>query len=74
MPTARMGLGAIIVNDSKSNNLLATLRTSMTPTQMALTMDRKYLLVGHEDSQYAYVYDLNTMLPMMAQGVKGRGK
>src|SRR5262249_2659279 len=36
---------------------------SSTPTQMTLTMDRKYLLVGHEDSQFAYVFDLDTLKP-----------
>src|SRR5438270_12992296 len=39
------------------------MRTSATPTQMTMTMDRKYLLVGHEDSQFAYVYDLDTLRP-----------
>ena len=56
----------VLVYDSKSNNLLATMRTSSTPTQMTLTMDRKYLLVGHEDSQFAYVYDLDTLQPVPA--------
>jgi uncharacterized protein (TIGR03437 family) len=54
----------VLVYDSTNNNLLATMRTSATPTQMTLTMDRKYLLVGHEDSQFAYVYDLDTLQPV----------
>src|SRR5207248_4576930 len=54
----------VLVYDSRNNNLLATMRTSATPTQMTLTMDQKYLLVGHEDSQFAYVYDLNTLQPV----------
>ena len=54
----------VLVYDSTNNNLLATMRTSATPTQMTLTMDRKYLLVGHEDSQFAYVYDLDAMAPV----------
>jgi uncharacterized protein (TIGR03437 family) len=49
------------VYDSNNNNLIATLRTSATPTQMTITMDRRYLLVGHGDSQFAYVYDLNAL-------------
>jgi uncharacterized protein (TIGR03437 family) len=28
-----------------------------------MTMDGKYLLVGHEDSQFAYVFDLDTLKP-----------
>jgi len=54
----------VLVYDSRSNNVIATMRTSNTPTQMTLTMDRKYLLVGHEDSQFAYVYDLDTLQPV----------
>jgi len=56
----------VLVYDSTNNNLLASMRTSATPTQMTLTMDRKYLLVGHEDSQFAYVYDLDTLQPVPA--------
>jgi uncharacterized protein (TIGR03437 family) len=54
----------VLVYDSKNNNVIATMRTSSRPTQMTLTMDRKYLLVGHEDSQFAYVYDLDTLQPV----------
>src|SRR5258708_30541690 len=39
------------------------MRTSSTRTQMTMTMARKYLLVGHEDSQFAYVFDLGTLKP-----------
>src|SRR5262249_27169467 len=53
----------VLVYDSAGARLLATMRTSSTPTQMTLTMDRKYLLVGHEDSQFAYVFDLDTLKP-----------
>jgi uncharacterized protein (TIGR03437 family) len=62
----RQGKNDVLVYDSRNNNLLATMRTSATPTQMTLTMDRKYLLVGHEDSQFAYVYDLDTLQPVPA--------
>src|SRR5206468_7994224 len=53
----------VLVYSSAGNNLIATMRTSSTPTQMTMTMDGKYLLVGHEDSQFAYVYDLDTLKP-----------
>jgi hypothetical protein len=56
----------VLVYDSTNNNLITTMRTSATPTQMTLTMDRKYLLVGHEDSQFAYVYDLDNLQPVPA--------
>jgi uncharacterized protein (TIGR03437 family) len=51
----------ILVFDGSSYQQLATLRTSNTPTQMAITLDNKYLLVGHDDSQLAYYYDLDSL-------------
>jgi uncharacterized protein (TIGR03437 family) len=42
-------------------NQITTLRTGTTPTQMAITLDDKYLIVGHDNSQLAYVYDLNSL-------------
>ena len=42
-------------------NQLAILRTGTTPTQMAITLDDNYLIVGHNDSQFAFVYDLNKL-------------
>jgi uncharacterized protein (TIGR03437 family) len=53
----------VLVYGGAGNNLIAALRTSSTPTQMTMTMDHKYLLVGHEDSQFAYVFDLDTLKP-----------
>jgi uncharacterized protein (TIGR03437 family) len=40
---------------------IAQLRTGTTPTQMAITLDSNYLLVGHDNSQVINVYDLNTL-------------
>src|SRR5262249_21980842 len=57
----RVDTNEVLVYDAVSYNLVAKLRTSMTPTQMAMTFDRKYLIVGHNDSQLAYVYDLDTL-------------
>jgi uncharacterized protein (TIGR03437 family) len=53
----------ILVFDGGNYQQIATLRTSTTPTQMAFTFDRKYLIVGHDNSQFAYVYDLDTLQP-----------
>ena len=50
----------VLVFDSTSYTQLATLKTSATPTQIALTFDRKYLVIGHDNSQQAWVYDLDT--------------
>src|SRR5205807_2516407 len=32
---------------------------------MAMTFDNQLLMIGHDDSQVAYVYDLNTMKPQL---------
>jgi uncharacterized protein (TIGR03437 family) len=50
----------VLVYDSSTFDLLATLRTSATPTQMAITFDRNYLMIGHDNSQQIWVYDLET--------------
>jgi uncharacterized protein (TIGR03437 family) len=51
----------VLVYDATGQNQLAVLRTSNTPTSMAITMDRNYLLVGHDNSQLIYVFNLNTL-------------
>ncbi len=53
----------VLVYDSTGQNQLAVLRTSNTPTSMAITMDSNYLLVGHDNSQLIYVFNLNTLKP-----------
>jgi uncharacterized protein (TIGR03437 family) len=55
----------VLVYDSTGQNQLAVLRTSNTPTSMAVTMDGNYLLVGHDNSQLIYVFNLNTLQPSM---------
>ncbi len=55
----------ILVFDGSNYSQIATLRTATTPTQMAFTFDRKYLIVGHDNSQFAYVYDLDTLQPQV---------
>ena len=59
----RQDRNQVLVYDGSSTSLLATLRTGNTPTRMALTMDSRYLLVGHDNSQLAYVYDLDSLTP-----------
>lgn len=39
----------------------AALRTGNTPTQMAMSSDSKYLIVGNNNSQIASVFDLDTL-------------
>jgi uncharacterized protein (TIGR03437 family) len=57
----RQDKNQILVFDASTYTQIATLRTSTTPTQMALTFDRKYLVVGHDNSQQAFVFDLDTL-------------
>lgn len=53
------------VYDAGSTQLITTLRTSTTPTMMAFTIDQKYLLVGHNDSQLVTMYDLDALKPTL---------
>jgi uncharacterized protein (TIGR03437 family) len=55
----------VLVFDGATQTQIAALRTSTTPTQMAITFDRKYLIIGHDNSQFAYVYDLDTFQQQM---------
>src|SRR5215831_16597809 len=51
----------VLVFDSTTYQQIATLKTSATPTQMAFTFDRKYLIIGHDNAQQAWVYDLDSL-------------
>jgi len=57
----RQDQNQVLVYDSTSNNQIAILRTSNTPTSMALTLDNQYMIVGHDNSQLAYVFDLDAL-------------
>jgi uncharacterized protein (TIGR03437 family) len=57
----RQDKNQVMVFDGASLSQTATLRTSNNPTQMAVTPDGAYLLVGHNDAQIMSVFDLNTM-------------
>ena len=50
----------VLVFDSTNYSQIASLKTSATPTQISFTFDRKYLLIGHDNAQQAWVYDLDT--------------
>jgi uncharacterized protein (TIGR03437 family) len=57
----RQDKNQVLVYDGSDYHLIATLRTGNTPTQMAFTFDRRYLMVGNDNSQIANVYDLETL-------------
>ncbi|MGD0774625.1 MAG: hypothetical protein ABSC05_17570 [Candidatus Solibacter sp.] len=50
----------VLVFDSTTYAQIAALKTSATPTQIAFTFDRKYLVIGHDNAQQAWVYDLDS--------------
>ncbi len=56
----RQDANEVQVYDGSTYQKIATLRTSNTPFQMAITFDRKYMLIAHNDSQLMWVYDLDT--------------
>ncbi len=68
----RQDTNEILVHDANNYGLLRRLRTANTPTQMAITFDRRYLLCGHENAQIVTVYDLET-LEQQAPVVMPRG-
>ena len=51
----------VLVFDSTNYSQMAALKTSATPTQIAFTFDRKYLVIGHDNAQQAWVYDLDSL-------------
>ena len=61
----RQDTNQVLVFDGTSNQQIGVLRTGNTPTSMALTFDNLQLMIGHDDSQVIYVYDLNTMQPQL---------
>ena len=54
-------LDQVLVFDSTTYQQVAALKTSATPTQISFTFDRKYLVIGHDNSQQAWVYDLDSL-------------
>jgi len=57
----RQDINTVLVYDATTLQRIAFLRTGNTPTQMALTTDKKYLMIGNENSQIANVFDLDTL-------------
>ena len=51
----------VLVFDATNNKQIATLRTGNQPSTMAISFDRRYLLVGNLGSQIVNVFDLETL-------------
>jgi uncharacterized protein (TIGR03437 family) len=60
----RQDRNEVLVFDGSGLYQTGTLRTGATPSRMAITFDRRNLLIGHENSQLVYVYDLDTLNPL----------
>ena len=59
----RQDRNQVLVFDGATNRQAATLKTANTPTQMAISFDRRYLLIGNDNSWIVNVYDLETLQP-----------
>ena len=59
----RQDTDEVLVYDGTSYQQVASLRTGNTPTSMAVSFDRRYLLIGCDNSQIISVYDLETLEP-----------
>ncbi len=57
----RQDTNEVLVFDAANYQQVASLRTGNTPTSMAFTHDRRYLMVGNDNSQQANVFDLETL-------------
>ncbi|MBI3207926.1 MAG: hypothetical protein HYZ37_03375, partial [Candidatus Solibacter usitatus] len=61
----------VLVFDGANQTQIATLRTGHRPSQLAVTFDRRYLLVAHRNAQVIKVFDLETLeeaLPIRIPG------
>jgi uncharacterized protein (TIGR03437 family) len=57
----RQDNNSVLVFDGTNYQQIATLRTGNTPTQLAISFDRRSLLIGSDNSQVIYVYSLETL-------------
>ena len=57
----RQDTNEVLVFNGTTYTQIATLRTGNTPWSMAITFDRRYLIVGNDNSQIANLYDLETL-------------
>jgi uncharacterized protein (TIGR03437 family) len=59
----RQDKNQVLVFNAVTNAQIAVLRTGNLPTQLAITRDSKYLLVGSDSAQYITVFDLDSLQP-----------
>ena len=56
----RQDKNQVLIFDAASYKQIGTLRTGNTPWSMAMTFDKRYLLIGADNSQVVHLYDLDT--------------
>lgn len=56
----RQDKNQVLIFDASNNKQIGTLRTGNTPWSIATTFDKRYLLVGADNSQVVHLYDLDT--------------
>ena len=59
----RQDKNLMLVFDGTTFEQLAALRTGNTPTQMAMTADKRLMLVANDNSQIANIFNLDTLQP-----------
>jgi uncharacterized protein (TIGR03437 family) len=57
----RQDTNQVLVYDGTTFTQIAALRTYNTPKSMAITFDRRWLLVGNDNSHFVNVFDLETL-------------
>ncbi|MGI8743513.1 MAG: hypothetical protein ACR2NN_13275 [Bryobacteraceae bacterium] len=57
----RQDRNQVLVFDGSNYTQIATLRTGNLPSAMAITFDRRYLMVGNSGAQIVNVFDLETL-------------
>ncbi|MFN0172589.1 MAG: hypothetical protein ACKV22_39925 [Bryobacteraceae bacterium] len=57
----RQDADQVLMFDGSNYTQIATVKTFNTPTQMAITIDGRYLLVGHDNAARVSVIDLETL-------------
>lgn len=57
----RQDTSEVLVYNANNLTQIAALKTGTTPTSLAITYDRSRLLIGHDNSQFVEVYNLDTL-------------
>ena len=58
----RQDKNEVLLFDMVTHQETGSFRTGNTPTQLAMTADQKYLIVGNDNSQIANVFDLDALV------------